>query len=115
MPELPDVTLYVEHLSRRITGFALARARVWSLNLLRSVDPPLERAFGRTVRGVSRLGKRIVLALEGDLHLLFHLMIAGRFHWHDAPAPPGPRRPRKIDLAELEFSSGTLRLTEAST
>jgi formamidopyrimidine-DNA glycosylase len=116
MPELPDVTVYVEHLDRRITGATLLGARVWSLNLLRTAEPPLESAFGRRVRGVSRLGKRIVPAFEDELFLVLHLMISGRLHWVDAAdAKEPPQRPRKVDLAWFRFSTGVLSLTEAST
>ena len=111
MPELPDVTLYVEHLARRLTGATLARVRVASPNLLRTVDPPIERAEGPRVTGVRRLGKRIVVQLEGGLFLVFHLMIAGRFHWRKDEA----RIPARVGLASFAFSAGTLLLTEAGT
>jgi formamidopyrimidine-DNA glycosylase len=111
MPELPDVVLYVEHLGRRLRGATLVRARVVSPNLLRTVDPPLEAAFGRVVRGVRRMGKRIVLELDGELFLVIHLMIAGRFHWKETPLKTGG----KTTLATFEFSTGTLQLTEASS
>jgi formamidopyrimidine-DNA glycosylase len=111
MPELPDVALYVEHMAARLAGATLERARVVSPNLLRTAEPPLAGAEGRTVRGVRRIGKRIVLALEGDLFLVFHLMIAGRFHWKEA----GAKIPGRVGLAAFDFSSGTLTLTEAGT
>ena len=111
MPELPDVALYVEHLAARLEGATLERARVVSPNLLRTAEPPLAGAEGRTVRGVRRIGKRIVLALEGDLFLVFHLMIAGRFHWKEA----GAKIPGRVGLAAFDFPSGTLTLTEAGT
>ena len=111
MPELPDVALYVEHLAARLEGATLERARVVSPNLLRTAEPPLAEAEGRTVRGVRRIGKRIVLALEGDLFLVFHLMIAGRFHWKEA----GAKIPGRVGLAAFDFPSGTLTLTEAGT
>jgi formamidopyrimidine-DNA glycosylase len=111
MPELPDVTLYVEHLSRRLTGATLTSVRIVSPNLLRTATPPNESAAGRRVLAVSRLGKRIVIALEGGLFLVFHLMIAGRFRW----ATAGARMPGRIGLAAFDFSTGTLVLTEAST
>ena len=111
MPELPDVALYVEHLSTRLSGATLVRARVVSPNLLRTAEPPLASAEGRTVRGVRRVGKRIVLELEGDLFLVIHLMIAGRFHWKET----GAKVPGKVGLAAFEFSTGTLILTEAGT
>jgi formamidopyrimidine-DNA glycosylase len=118
MPELPDVTVYVEHLARRLIGMRLESLRVTSPNLVRTALPPLREAEGRQVRGVRRLGKRVVLALEGDLYLVFHLMISGRLHWKDGPPKPatGPRKPAPRGLsAVLVFENGTLTLTEAST
>jgi len=111
MPELPDVALYVEHLAARLDGATLERARVVSPNLLRTAEPPLAAAEGRAVRGVRRVGKRIVVALHGDLFLVFHLMIAGRFHWREA----GAKIPPRVGLAAFEFARGTLVLTEAGT
>jgi formamidopyrimidine-DNA glycosylase len=117
MPELPDVEVYAEALRARIVGQPLLGVRLASPFLLRSADPPLSEANGRRVLGVRRLGKRIVLALEGDLHLALHLMIAGRLHWTprgDGGEPPkGARRGRA--LATLEFPNGALVLTEAGT
>ncbi len=109
MPELPDITVYVEALAARIAGETLERIRLTSPFLLRSVEPPVEDAEGRAVRGVSRLGKRIVIDLAGDLHLVLHLMIAGRLQWKKRGAKPR----RRIGLAAFEFSSGTLLFTEA--
>src|SRR5262249_51034479 len=94
MPELPDVTVYVEALAARIAGQRLEGVRVASPFLLRSVDPPLSTAAGRLVASVRRLGKRVVIDLEGDLHLVLHLMIAGRLHWKPGPAPEGRRAGR---------------------
>ena len=111
MPELPDVTVYIEALDARISGARLEGVRLASPFVLRSVDPPLADAFGRDVIGVSRLGKRIVIALGGDLFLVVHLMIAGRLHWKSA----GARPPGKIGLAAFDFSTGTLTMTEAGT
>jgi len=111
MPELPDVVLYVEHLERRLVGATLMKARVVSPNLLRTAVPPLEAVEGRVVRGVRRMGKRIVVALDENLFLVFHLMIAGRLHWREAAAKPRA----KVDLAHFEFSSGHLLLTEAGS
>src|SRR2546426_11832443 len=111
MPELPDVVVYIEALEARIAGARLERARVASPFLLRSVDPPLTDAAGRRVTGLRRLGKRIVIGLEGDLFLVLHLMIAGRLHWK----PAGAKLGGKIGLAAFDFSSGTLVLTEAGT
>src|SRR3989454_12299836 len=111
MPELPDVVLYIEALQPRLRGARLERVRLLSPFVLRSVDPPLAAAAGRAVSGLRRLGKRIVIGLDGDLFLLLHLMIAGRLHWR----PAGARPPGKIGLAALDFSTGTLVLTEAGT
>ena len=111
MPELPDVVLYIEHLTARVLDQPLVRVRLGTPFLVRSVDPPLTEAVGRRVVGLRRVGKRIVVELEGDLFLVFHLMIAGRFHWR----PPGARVPGKVGLAAFEFPTGTLMLTEASS
>jgi len=111
MPELPDITLYVEHLERRVAGATLVRVRVVSPSLLMTVDPPLEAVEGRQVTAVRRMGKRIVFVLDGDLYLVLHLMVAGRLQWKD----PGAKVPGRIGLAAFEFTTGTLILTEAST
>src|SRR5947208_81292 len=110
MPELPDITIYLEALAPRIVGQPLERARIVSPSLLRTVDPPLSAAEGRTVIGLRRLGKRIVWEMEGDIFLVFHLMIAGRFRCR----PEGTRPPAKVGLASFDFPTGTLLLTEAS-
>jgi formamidopyrimidine-DNA glycosylase len=111
LPELPDVAVYLEALDRRIMGATLERVRLLTPFLLRSVDPPLAAVAGRRVTGLRRLGKRIVIALDGELFLVIHLMIAGRLHWKAA----GARPPGKIGLAAFDFSTGTLLLTEAGT
>ena len=111
MPELPDITVYVDALARRLTGEHLLDVRLKSPFLLRSVTPSLDTVKGKTVLGVERLGKRIVFELEDDLYLVLHLMIAGRLKWREAGKKPAG----KIDLAAFEFSSGTLLLTEAGT
>jgi formamidopyrimidine-DNA glycosylase len=111
MPELPDVVTYIEALQPRIMGRRLLRARVASPFVLRSVDPPLAAACGKKIVGISRLGKRIVFALEDKLFLLFHLMIAGRLRWRAA----GIKIPGRLGLAAFDFPNGTLLLTEAST
>jgi formamidopyrimidine-DNA glycosylase len=111
VPELPDVTVYLEALERRILGARLERVRLLTPFVLRSVDPPLSAAAGKSVVGFRRLGKRIVIALQDDLFLVIHLMIAGRLHWR----PAGARPPGKIGLAAFDFSTGTLILTEAGT
>ena len=110
MPELPDITLYIEALTPRIVGQPLARARVVSPSLLRTVDPPLAAAEGRSVVTLRRIGKRIVWEMEGKLFLVFHLMIAGRFKWRHEHASA----PAKVGLASFDFPTGTLLLTEAS-
>lgn len=111
MPELPDVVGYIEALEKRIVGARLTRVRLASPFLLRSFDPPLSAAEQRSVLGLRRLGKRIVMAIEGDLFLVLHLMIAGRLHWRD----PGAKIPGKVGLAAFDFSTGTLTLTEAGS
>jgi formamidopyrimidine-DNA glycosylase len=114
MPELPDVELYVSHLRRRVVGQPLERVRVASPFLVRSFEPPLREAEGKCVHGVRRVGKRIVFDIDQaprDLHLVLHLMIAGRLRWK----PPGSKVPGKIGLAAFDFASGTMILTEAST
>jgi formamidopyrimidine-DNA glycosylase len=111
LPELPDVTVYLEALERRILGAHLERVRLLTPFLLRSVDPPLSAVAGATVTGLRRLGKRLVLELDQDLFLVIHLMIAGRLHWK----PAGARPPGRIGLAAFDFSTGTLVMTEAGT
>jgi formamidopyrimidine-DNA glycosylase len=111
VPELPDITVYVEALERRVLGATLTSVRVMSPALLRSVDPPLVAFEGRRVVAARRLGKRVVLEFEGELFLVLHLMIAGRLHWADTGARPGRGRAS----ARFEFSTGTLTLTEAGT
>jgi len=111
MPELPDITVYLEALASRVRGATLERVRLASPFVVRSFDPPISEAHGRAVTGLRRLGKRIVIALEGDLYLSIHLMIAGRLHWKGA----GAKVPGKVGLAAFDFSTGTLTLTEAGT
>ncbi len=110
MPEIPDLTVYLDALARRVLHRTLARVEVLSPFLLRTVDPPLTLAHGRRVTGLRRLGKRIVIGLEPDLFLVIHLMIAGRFKWHEKP----PKQTR-LTLALFTFDTGTLVLTEAGT
>jgi formamidopyrimidine-DNA glycosylase len=113
MPELPDVELYISALERRILGRRLERVRLFSPFLLRSFEIPLAETHGRRVVSVERLGKRVVLGFEGELFLVIHLMIAGRFQWFEPPKPevrPGGR----IALAAFDFEHATLGLTEAS-
>ena len=111
MPELPDVLLYIHALEPRVVGETLEKVRLASPFLLRSVEPPIQECENRKVLGLCRLGKRIVFELEGDLYLVFHLMIAGRFRWRPAQA----RIPGKLGLAAFDLSSGTLVLTEAGS
>lgn len=111
MPELPDVAVYVEALEARIGGARLAGIRLKSPFLLRTAVPPLASATGRRVVGVRRLGKRIVIALEGELFLVLHLMIAGRLHWKER----GAALTKRTDLAAFDLETGTLTLTEAGT
>jgi formamidopyrimidine-DNA glycosylase len=112
MPEMPDVTVYAERLARRVLGQRLERIRVLNPFLVRTAVPPLATAEGRRVEGVERLAKRIVVALEGELFLVIHLMIAGRLKW----LAPGAKLPGRIALALFEFeTAGTLLLSEAGT
>ena len=111
MPELPDVVVYVESLERRIAGQPLERVRLISPFVLRTAVPPLASAEGRLVNAVRRLGKRIVLALDGEYFLVLHLMIAGRLRWLGR----GDKPPARITLALFEFPTGTLVFTEAGT
>lgn len=111
VPELPDLTVYTEALRERLVGTRLESIRLGSPFLLRTVDPPLDRAFGRLTREISLLGKRIVVSLEEDLHLVLHLMIAGRLHWK----PRGAKLEGKRGLAAFDFERGTLTLTEAGS
>ena len=109
MPELPDIAIYIECLERRIVGEALDGVRIGHPFLVRTVDPPLGAAAGKRVLGLRRIGKRIAIDLEGDLHVVLHLMIAGRLQWRD----PGAALPGKRGLAAFDFAPGTLILTEA--
>jgi formamidopyrimidine-DNA glycosylase len=111
MPELPDIVLYLEHLTPRVLNQTLDRVVVRSPFLVRTFDPPISEAAGKRVLALRRMGKRIVFAFEGGLFLVVHLMIAGRFRWK----PPGTKPPGKVGLAAFEFPSGVLILTEAGT
>jgi formamidopyrimidine-DNA glycosylase len=113
MPELPDVVIYLEALTRHIVGRRLERLHLLSPFVLRTVDPPIDSITGEVVRGVRRVGKRIVLEFPHDLYLVMHLMIAGRLRWRDPGRKPamGP----KLVLASFEFPHGTLFFTEASS
>ncbi len=111
MPELPDIVVYIEHLDASLIGRTLERVRLRNPFVLRSVTPPIASAEGRKVVGVRRMGKRIVVALEGERFLVLHLMIAGRLRWLGT----GAKVPGRITLATFEFPSGTLVFTEAGT
>jgi formamidopyrimidine-DNA glycosylase len=111
MPELPDVLLYLHALQPRVVGQRVTRVRLASPFLLRSIEPPLSAIEGLKIAGLRRLGKRIVFEAEGDLFLVFHLMIAGRFRWK----PPGAKIPGKVGLLAIDFDHGTLVMTEAGT
>src|SRR2546425_4531422 len=111
MPELPDIETYLSALGPRILGQRLETIRIASPFLLRTVDPPVTEVAGRTVADLRRLGKRVVVGLEGDFFLVLHLMIAGRLWWK----PPGAALPGRRGLAAFDFPPGTLLLTEAGT
>ncbi len=111
MPELPEVELYLHALEPRIGGQVLEDVRIRSPSLLRTFDPPASALVGKRVRGLERLGKRIVLALEGELFAVFHLMVSGRFKW----LPPASAIPKRGAHGAFHFPRGTLVLTEAGT
>jgi len=115
MPELPDLTVDLELLEARISNQTLARVRLLNPFVLRTAVPPLASVEGRRVVSLRRLGKRIVIALEGELFLVLHLMVAGRLRWmQDAPGNKA-KAPGRIALALFEFPTGTLAFTEAGT
>jgi formamidopyrimidine-DNA glycosylase len=111
MPELPDVVVYLEALQQRIVGETLERVQLLSPFLLRTAVPPIDAAQGRRVEALRRIGKRIVIGLEGGLFLVLHLMVAGRLRW----LTPKDKPPGRITLAVFTFSSGRLAFTEAGT
>ncbi len=111
MPELPDIVVYIDSLRARVHGQVLEGIRLASPFLLRSVDPPLREAEAKRVLGLRRIGKRIVIELQGDLYLVLHLMIAGRLRWKER----GAKIPGRVGLAAFDFASGTLLLTEAGS
>jgi formamidopyrimidine-DNA glycosylase len=111
MPELPDVTVYIEALAERVLNQPIQKIRIGSPFVLRSFDPPIAEAEHKKVLSLRRLGKRIVFELEDELYLVVHLMIAGRFHWK----PKGAKIARRYGLAAFDFPGGTLLLTEAGT
>ncbi|MGD0930275.1 MAG: DNA-formamidopyrimidine glycosylase family protein [Candidatus Korobacteraceae bacterium] len=111
MPELPDITVYIEALEKRILGQTLERVQITGLSLLRTARPPISSVEGKKVLQLRRIGKRIAIGLEDNLWLVLHLMIAGRLHWHEGAA----KVPKSRTLATLVFSNGTLSLTEAGS
>lgn len=111
MPELPEIALYLHALEQRVPNQPLEQVRIASISLLKTVDPPLSALEGKIVRGLRRLGKRMVMDFDDDLHAVIHLMIAGRFQWKDRGAPI----PKKLGHAAFDFPHGTLLLTEAGT
>jgi formamidopyrimidine-DNA glycosylase len=111
LPELPDITIYLEALQERLLGARLESTRITHPFLLRTFDPPISALYGRRVVAFRRVGKRIAIGFEGDHWLVFHLMIAGRLHW---VAPTAAKKGRAA-LAYFGFDSGTLTLTEAGT
>jgi formamidopyrimidine-DNA glycosylase len=111
MPELPDIVVYLEALDARVRGETLIRVRILNPFLLRTATPPVAAAEGRAVTSLRRIGKRIVIGLNGDMFLVLHLMVAGRLRWLVA----GDKAPGRITLALLEFSNGCLAVTEAGT
>jgi formamidopyrimidine-DNA glycosylase len=111
MPELPEILLYIHALEQRIVGQPLQQIRIASPSLLKTFDPPVSALNGKTVRAIRRLGKRIVFDFDDDVHVVIHLMIAGRFQWK----PRGIAIPKKLGQAAFDFPEGTLLLTEAGT
>jgi len=115
VPELPDILLYIHALEPRVVGHRIEAIELGSPFLLRSVEPRLDQAAGRTIDGLRRLGKRIAFELDGGLFLVFHLMIAGRFKWSEKPPPARKIGVRPSALLTIRFAHGTLTLTEAGT
>lgn len=111
MPELPEISLYIHALEQRILGQPLEAVRLVSPSLLRSVDPPVAAITGKTVRGLRRIGKRVVWEFDEELFVVIHLMITGRFQWKKR----GAAVPRKLGHAAFDFPDGTLLLTEAGS
>ncbi len=115
MPELPDITVYIEALDKRILGQRLGRVRNVSPFLLRTAAPPLESAFGKEVVALRRLGKRICIGLENEVWLVLHLMIAGRLHWVEATSKKGKAVSRNGNFAAFDFANGSLMWSEAGS
>ncbi len=112
MPELPDITIYIEALERHIGGRQLERVRIANPFLLRSIAPPLDAVDGATVASFKRLGKRIAIGMDNGIWLVIHLMIAGRFHWSNVARAAIKK---KLGLAAFDFAHGTLQFTEAGS
>ena len=115
MPELPDITVYIEALEKRVLGQRVERVRIVSPFLLRTVEPPVASAEGKKVVALRRLGKRICIGVEGEIWLVLHLMIAGRLHWFERAGGKSVKLSGRQNLAAFEFSNGTLVWTEAGT
>ena len=111
MPELPEIDSYIHALGSRIVGSELEGIRISSFSLLRTYDPPIDAVSGATVVGLHRIGKRISIDLDNDIHCVIHLMVAGRFQWSEQPKAI----PKRGGLASFDFSTGSLLLTEAGT
>jgi formamidopyrimidine-DNA glycosylase len=111
VPELPDIVVYLEALAERVKGATLEKLRLASPFLVRSVDPPIGDAVGHRLTSLERIGKRIVFGLDDELFLVLHLMISGRLRWETR----GAKVPGKVGLAALDFSTGTVIVTEASS
>lgn len=111
MPELPEIESYIHALGPRIIGATVENVRIASFSLLRTYDPPVDAVFGKVVSDIHRIGKRISMDIEGDLHLVIHLMVAGRLQWLEDAKP----LPKRGGLAAFDFSTGSLLFTEAGT
>lgn len=111
MPELPEIEAYLHALRLRIIGSTINAIRVASFSLLKTYDPPVDALVGQEVKGVHRIGKRISIDCSDRLHCVIHLMVAGRFRWNDEPKPI----PKRGGLVSIDFSTGSLLLTEAGT
>ncbi|MGI9647022.1 MAG: Fpg/Nei family DNA glycosylase [Acidimicrobiia bacterium] len=111
MPELPDITIYIEALERFVVGEPIERVRVSGISLLGSYDPPIDAVHGKKVLGLRRMGKRIVFEIEDDLFMVLHLMISGRLRWKER----GVSIPKRVGLAAFDFPAGSILLTEQST
>jgi len=110
MPELPDLTIYIESLEERLLGASLEDVQFASPFLLRTVEPKIEAFYGRKLRGVSRLAKQLVFEFDAQFYMVMHLMISGRLQWHEQRKPA----PKRLGLAAFHFSCGTVLFTEAS-